>query len=43
MKKLLKPTPFVIAGYAQNCQNTPWNNYLAFMSIHKMLTPVMKG
>ena len=43
MKKLLKPTPFNIAEYAQNCQNTPWNNDLAFMSIHKLLTSVMKG
>ena len=34
---------FVIEVYARNCHNTSWNNRLTFMSIHKILTPVMKG
>jgi purine nucleosidase len=35
--------PFVIEGYTRNCHNSSYNNRLIFMSIHKMLTPVMKG
>ena len=34
-----RKTRWLIRSY----QNTSLNNHLTFMSIHKMLTPVMKG